>query len=307
MTIEMETLDLPQDYSLGRITLYLPNEHEPCELLDARGIIQVPKSAKLFLDVSQKVCDDLRSLHLAPQRLLENGVNFVERNLDKTDLRELIALEPKRLVITYCSSIRVDQLQQLGEMRSLEHLSLSHTPLNIPDFTWIPQFPNLKTLLLLGTGADDTCVSFVVSISGLEELDLAECKLTDRGVQAIWQSVSLKGVNLRGCQIGDKAFEGIGGCSALQSLSIPGTRISDDGVEVIVTEALLNNQQLSTLNMRSCHITDGALVRLSSLKCLSLIELTDTEVTPQGAAFLKRSLPGCMVRVEREKAGRSKL
>ncbi|HKV61533.1 MAG TPA: hypothetical protein VJO16_06450 [Candidatus Acidoferrum sp.] len=307
MTIERETLYLPPTYSLGRITVYLPNERDPCELLEAIGPVQVPKSAKLFLDVSQEVCDDLRGLRTAPRRLLENGVSFIQKNLQKTDLREVIVFEPRHLVITYCSGLTVDQLQQLGELRSLKHLSLSHTLLNVPDFSWIPQFPSLNTLFLLGTDADDACVPFVVSIAGLEELDLAECKLTDRGVQAIWRSVNIKRVNLRGCQIGDKALKGIGYCALLESLNISGTRISDSGVEVIVAEALQNNRQLSALNLRSCHITDGALVRLSSLKSLSMIDLTDTEVTPQGAAFLKRSLPGCNVRVGREKAGRSKL
>jgi hypothetical protein len=87
MTVEMETLNLPPEYSLGRITVYLPGEQEPRELLDARGTVQFPKGANLFLDVSQEVCDDLSRIHLVPERLLTNGVSFLERKLDSKNFR----------------------------------------------------------------------------------------------------------------------------------------------------------------------------------------------------------------------------
>src|SRR5690242_15182790 len=78
---ETETLILPKDYSVGRITVYRPNETEPSELLEAQGTVCVPKSSKLFLDLSQDVCDDLRRVHSIPNSLLANGINISERTL----------------------------------------------------------------------------------------------------------------------------------------------------------------------------------------------------------------------------------
>lgn len=303
MTAEIETLSLPNDYSFGRITVYLPGEPEPRESLDARGTIQFPRGANIFLDVSQEVCDDLRRIHLVPQRLLANGVSFLERKLDNTNFRELLLLQPQCLVITFCNGIRLEQLRQLDGLISLEYLNLGHTPLDTAQFSWLSQFPKLKTLILSGTGADDSCVPYLASLRALEELDLARCKMSDAGVQALWKVANLVGVNLGDCHISDKALSGLGFCFALHSLALPNTRVSDNGVEIIVTEVLRANQQLKSLVLRSCDISDKALVRLASLKQLALLDLYATEVTAKGAAFLKKSLPGCRIFVGRDKGG----
>jgi hypothetical protein len=307
MNGEIETLTLPREYSLGRITVYSFSERGPTKLLDARGTIEVPRGARLFLDLSQEVCDDLHRIHIVPARLLENGVSFSEKNLDKTDFRELFPLRPKSLAITFCGGLQMEQLRDLGELRSLEHLSLDRTPLENPDFSWLPQFPNLKMLLLSGTGADDSFVQYLSGLRRLEELHLAYCKLSDRGVQAIWRSASLRVVDFGKCPIGDRALEDVGCCSALKTLKVPDTRISDRGVEIIVAEALGAGQQLNSLTLRSCRITDMSLVRLASLRSLTFIDLYGTEVTAEGAFFLKGSLPECRIFAGREKGGGPKL
>jgi hypothetical protein len=118
---------------------------------------------------------------------------------------------------------------------------------------------------------------------------------------------NLKGIDIGKCQIGDKALEGVGQCVALRTLNLPDTRISDGGVEVIVAEALQTGQELTSLSLRSCRITDKALVRLASLRSLILVDLFDTEVTAEGAAFLKKSLPECRIFAGRDKGGGPRL
>jgi hypothetical protein len=253
------------------------------------------------------VCDDASRIHVVPERLLANGISFFEKNLDKMDFRELRSLRPRSLAITFCNGLQFEQLRQLGELGSLEHLNLGQTPLKVPDFSWVLQFPSLKTLLLSGSGADDSSVEFLARLRRLEELHLTRCRLSDYGVQAIWRFASLRIVDFGKCAIGDEALEGVGRCSALNSLKVSDTRISDKGVEVIVTEALRNVQQLSSLTLRSCRITDKALVRLASLRSLTFIDLFCTEVTAQGAKFLKESLPECRIFAGSDKGGGQKL
>jgi len=307
MNSELETFVLPTGYSLGRITAYAPNEPGSPRLFDAQGTISVPTGAKLFLDVSQELCDDFSKIQLLPPRLLANGITFSEKKLVRTNFIELISLEPNRVTIISCDGIQVEQIRALGQMKRLEHLRLSNTPLDVPDFSWISQFPNLKSLFLSGPSVDDSCVALLTSLKQLEDLHLTQSKITDRGVQAIWTMANLKAVDLGQCSIGDKALEGVGSCVSLQSLTVPNSQISDRGVEVVVTEALRTGQRLTSLSLRSCRITDKSLVRLASLKGLVLLDLYWTEVTPEGAAFLKKSLPDCRILVGRDKGGGPKL
>jgi hypothetical protein len=300
-------LIFPKDYSLGRITVYRQNEREPSEFLDARGSVQVPKNSKLFLDLSQDVCDDLRRVHSIPKSLLANGISISERSLATTDFRELFSLRLHSLAITSCDVLRPEQLQQIGKLNSLEHLNLDRTPFEPSDFSWVIELSNLRALLLSGTGANGTCIPFLAGLHRLEDLHLADCKINDQDAQAIWRFVGLKAVNLGKCPITDRALDGVGCSSVLVSLSAPDTAISDEGVEILVAEALRTGQKLSFLTLRACRITDKALVRLASLRSLTFIDLYSTEVTPEGASFLKKSLPECRIFVGRDKGGGPKL
>jgi hypothetical protein len=304
---ETEMLILPKEYSVGRITVYRPNETEPSEFLEAQGTVRVPKSSKLFLDLSQAACDDLHKLRFIPNSLLVNGISISERSLTRADFRELSSLNLHSLAITYCDGILPEQLRQLGGLDSLEHLNLDRTPLGHPDFSWVLPLSNIRSLLLSGTGADGTCIPLLAKLHRLEELHLTNCKITDHDAQAIWRFSGIKAVNLGMCPITDRALEGIGGSSALNSLSVPDTRISDEGVEILVGEALRTDQRLRLLVLRSCRVTDKALVRLASLRNLIFIDLYGTEVTPEGASFLKKSLPECRIFVGRDKGGGPRL
>jgi len=304
---ERESLILPEEYSLGRITVYLPNEREPSEFLDARGTVQVPKNSKLFLDLSQDVCDDLRRVHSIPSSLLANGISIFEKSLARTSFRELFSICIHSLAITSCDGLGPEQLRQIGKLNSLEHLNLGRTPFEPSDFPWITELSNLRTLLLSGTGANGTCIPFLAGLHRLEDLHLADCKISDQDAQAVWRFVGLKALNLGKCPITDRALEGVGCSSVLMSLSVPDTAISDEGVEILVTEALRTGQKLSFLTLRACRITDKALVRLASLKSLTFIDLYSTEVTPEGASFLKKSLPECRIFVGQDKGGGPRL
>jgi Leucine-rich repeat (LRR) protein len=307
MSFEMENLVLPTEYSLGRITVYRPQDVDPSALLEARGTVRVPRDATLILDLSQELCNDLSRIRLVPPRLLESGIHVMEKNLENTDFREIPPLRPSCIAVGSCAGIRVEQIHQLGNLSSLEHLSLSNTPLDIACFQWLSEFPNLKTLVLNGAGAAGDCVQYLSSLKQLEQLDLANCMLTDSEVRGIWRIPTLRGVNLRGNKISDKALEQIGDCSGIQSLHLDDSLVSDKGIEIVVESALRSGQQISGLSLRSCRITDKALVRLTALKGLRLVTLWDTDVTPDGASFLKGLLPNCIIFIEREKGGGPRL
>lgn len=304
MKFEVETLLLPADSSFGMIAVYAPGEREHPRLVEARGSVSVANGANLYLDISQELCDDLTRIRLVPERLLRNGISLSNLNLDKAEFQHLRSLEPTSLGIISCKGLRTAQLLQLGELESLEHLNLSHTPIDALDFKWIAQFPNLKTLLLVGLGADDQCLTVIARLRSLCDLHLAYSNITDRGTHAIWKMKKLKSANLSACSIGNKAVEHLGNCSTLRSLDLSGTRISDKGVGTVVSEVLLSGQRLGSLRLRTCNITDTSLVRIASLTGMTSITLYGTNVTTAGISFLKQSLPKCRVFVESDKGGR---
>lgn len=225
----MSTLDLPTEFSLGSIAVYRKDQPtEPDQTLEARGPIRVPREAKLFLDLSQEVCDDLRRIHCAPSVLLSNGVHITQKNIDKTDFRELRKITGLcYLTVSLCPVLRVEQLRRLGTLTALEHLNLSGTEVDRPDFSWMRQFPKLKTLNLFAVGADESCLEVLFNLKELQEIDLGRADLSDDSVHTLWQLSTLRSVSLAECPIGDAAINELDQSRSLQVLKVPSTRISD--------------------------------------------------------------------------------
>jgi|ERR1700722_12055684 len=295
-------LALPADFSLGRITVYLEGNSEPEAVVEAKGQVRVPAATKLFLDLSQDVCNDLGKLHLIPTRLLANGVRFVQKKLHGARLGQLRTIQGlSTLVVSLCGVIRTEQLREIGTIDSLEHLDLSGTELDESDFSWLAQFPRLKWLSLSGSSVDDKCLDPLSELPLLEHLDLGRAKINDEAVQSLWSFSRLKTLILAGCDIGDRAWRGMASCQNLSFLHVPNTRLTDAGVETIVSQSELGGLSIRSLVLRNCEITDKSIVRLSSVANLQVLDLWGTAVTANGVAFMKETRPRCKVIVEGSK------
>lgn len=297
MNVEIETVNFPSDFSLGILTVYRDGEDGP-QQRDARGAVLIPKGAQTFLEASQDLCNDLTYIRTVPRALLTNGMGFTERDLSKTQFAELRGLDLNCIIFNSCDGIRRGQLLDLASLGSIVHLNLTRTRPDETNFSWITDFRSLKTLLLIGVEANDRCAMYVSELPLIEEVHFAYSHVSDEGVQAMWAMGQLKRVNLSKSQITNSAFVGMRRCQSLEALDVSGSRISDKGIELIVEETLKSVSPLRTLALRSCPVTDECIVRLTSLKNLTLMDLHGTDVTSQGIAFLKKSLPSCRVLVE---------
>src|SRR5215469_4681861 len=101
-----ELVILPEEFSVGTITVYHPGDVEPSASVEGRGTIRIPRGSNVFLNIGQDVSNDLRRLCSIPAVLLRNGISFVERNLAKADFRRISPLQPERLTICLCSGLR---------------------------------------------------------------------------------------------------------------------------------------------------------------------------------------------------------
>ena len=295
-------LELPADFSLGRLTVYLEGRSDPEAVVEAKGRVRAPSTAKLFLDLSQEICDDLRRLHLVPNTLLANGVRFVRKRIQDAQLGQLREVQGlSTLVVSSCGVIRTEQLRDVGNVDSLEHLDLSGTELDSSDFSWLVQFPRLKWLSFSGCSVDEKCLEPLLRLPLIEHLDLGHARMNDEAVQLLWSFPKLTTLILASSDVGDRAWRGMAECHSLCSIQLPNTHITDVGIETIVNQSELGSLPLRTLVLRNCQITDKSVVRLSSVESLRLLDLWGTAVTANGVAFMKENKPGCTVIVERLK------
>ena len=295
MESESDILRLPTEFSLGRVIVYGSDRGSPAAIMNAQGDVRVPCHAQLYLDVSQDVCNDLRRIRLVPERLRANGLSFVKKNLSGADFRELARLRLRSLTISFCNGVHVEQLWQLGGTASLEHLSLAHSPVSCADYSWLLHFRLVRTLLLDGTGAGDACLQALPELEHLEDLGVGYSALTGDGFRAVWGIPTLNRVSLSKTSVDNRVLDGIGACSLLSGLRLDETAVSDDGVGTLVREVLRGGLSLRVLGLRSCPITDRALVYLSSLRSLGVLDLHGTAVTQQGVSFLREVLASCRV------------
>jgi hypothetical protein len=76
----------------------------------------------------------------------------------------------------------------------------------------------------------------------------------------------------------------------LRNLFLGRTKIGDAGLE-----HLARASQLETLGLNETRVTDAGLKSLASLKRLKTVNLQATSVTANGAAELRRAIPGLIV------------
>jgi hypothetical protein len=294
--VNTELLTLPDDVSLGEITVYLPGKAESSGTLQARRDITIPSDAKVFITLSQEVCDNMELLDLIPKRLLENGIWVADKNLDHSKFTFLAVLQLRALAIASSSGLTLRQLGELTREPMLEHLALQHTPFSPREYSWIAELSQLKTLYLEGTDADDRCLPYIATLQRLESLGLERSKITDRAAQAIWQMPRIKNVGLSRCRIGNEALRGAGRCASLIGLHLDETDVGDEGIVRLVDEGLQNGQMLSLLSLSYCQrITNRSVIHLAAVPSMRVLSVNATTVSLEAASYLKRCIPECHI------------
>jgi Leucine-rich repeat (LRR) protein len=295
MTSTYSVLKLPSDYSSGKITIYDQDGSEPVAIMDARGTINLPSLAKVYLDLSQEVCDDLSRINLIPHALLGGRIAMVQKDLSSTDFVLISDFDVQTLTIVNCRGFHTEQLIRLKKPTTLEHLNLAFTPVDDLSFAWLRRFPELRSIRLASTNADDRCIHGLMHLARLTNLDLRRTNVTDKSVRNLWSVAPLSVVDLAYCKVGEKALTGIRACRNLRTLNISHTAIGDRAVEALVADVLGSSLPLSVLSLRGSSITDRSLISLASLKGLLDLDVRDTAVSEDGVKFFEGAAPECRI------------
>ena len=149
------------------------------------------------------------------------------------------------------------------------------------------QLPRLRSLILAATKLVDEQLIPVGRISTLENLDLRDCPVTDKGMSHLTGLSKLKSLRLSGksgaCTVGDEGMKHVGTLSALKVLAADNLWISEDGLK-----SLTNLKNLQELYLAETTIGDDAIELLSQFTTLRKLRLAGNQISAAGLKNLPK-------------------
>lgn len=171
---------------------------------------------------------------------------------------------------------RVDDsaLEPLEDLRSLQNLVLSESPLTDVGLARLERLSSLQTLNLRGTPISDASLEHLQHLKNLQELYLSETKITDAGLVHLAAMPQLRGLYLRGTLITDAGVQQLGRLSQLRTLDLSDTKITDAGLQYVRSLTALRQLDLTGTN-----ISDAGMADLEALTNLQSFDVFGTRVT----------------------------
>lgn len=155
----------------------------------------------------------------------------------------------------------------------------------------LSKFPKLRSLNLLAVDVTGPGLKHISKCSGLTELLINDCPLSDLGLTHIRDLTSLEHLRLCCTNVSDDGLQYIKHLKNLQHLDLAYTRVGDDGLRY-----LAELTQLRSLILAGTKVTDNGLMHLYRLQNLAAIALPRTESISEVAVDeLKSMLPKCRV------------
>lgn len=256
----------------------------------------------------QLVAGDLQRLtaFTALERLNLSGLTLTDAHIG--ELPQLSSV--KELSILAASGIGINSAVSLSSCPALEKLHLTSSAVNDQ---WLPHLATISTLTQLTlsgiTGLSQTGLSSLATMTSLEELALSGCgllnaaiaplasspnlrwlqlddnaSLTQQGIEVLQSIATLRTLWVRQCGANDAWLTTLGSFTQLQELRIDGT------FQSTFFGSLTNLTDLRRLSLSGASIVDAAMLHVSGILSLELLDLSRTSVTGVGLGQLQ-SMP----------------
>ncbi|QDQ27564.1 hypothetical protein FNU76_15050 [Chitinimonas arctica] len=282
---------LPEKTSTGkegalRLCLSRVTQNDPgFSVLDLSSVpLDMPENATtLFYALAWNT--HVKELRLDGTGMGEAGLRLLADILCKNELTQEPAAHLEAL---YLSGIDIgaDAISEfawaLHLVSGLRTLVLSRNPIKCPGAEYLGNWLSL-----------DSC---------LTELDLARCKIADRGacalVCSLGRNATLTRLDLSGNCLGERAAQAFaralttGRCGALRELNLEFNYLGDAG-GIALAEALRCNCQLRQLRLGGCNLSDSAAQALAEAVCLNqslcLLDLSLNRIGSAGIQALGKA------------------
>ncbi|MBX3179702.1 MAG: carboxypeptidase regulatory-like domain-containing protein [Candidatus Hydrogenedentes bacterium] len=256
-------LRFPEDYSMG--TLQIGGES-----VDARGAVEAPAGAPVYLRVNDAGAADLSPL----------------ANFGATDIQSLSLTG---------TAVQDEQLAHIQGLTGLTRLELRETPVTDAGMQYLAGMTQLIRLNINSTDVGDEGMRHLGGMTAMQELVLNRTQVGDEGLSYIRNMSNLTYLDMWMLDITDEGMRYLAGLRNLDELGIEDTLITDSGLEFL--EGL---QRLRRLNLENNNITDAGLASLQKLPNLAEVSLADTYLTDAGMAILARfpALRGAILPVQ---------
>jgi Leucine-rich repeat (LRR) protein len=228
-------------------------------------------------------------------------VALTDSRVEDQDLALLKGLDQLRILDLTGSQVSGQGLAYLQGLSQLREVRLSGKsgdigPIMLRGLSGLRKLEFTADQSLTGAGLEQ-----LANLTGLEELHLDVCPLTDEALASLRHLTALKVLNLGSTRLTGAGLKHLAGLTHLESLHLSGTEVDDAGLEHLKglrslrkldvgftrvqgagLEHLKNLPLLEELHLNGSRVTDATLKHLHGLTSLRRLWLSDTAVGDAG-------------------------
>lgn len=247
-------------------------------------------------------CKELAQLNVGTTKVTDVGLaNFRDcKRLTILYLNTLVTDEGlanfedcKELATLYlngCTAVTDAGLAHLKNSKALTHLDLGGTKVTDIGLGHFRDCPGLTQIHLNRTKITGSGLVNFKDCKNLTNLYLTDTAVTDAGLTHVKDCTGLSHLHLTNTSVGNAGLANLKACQGLAHLYLGGTAVTDDGLAVFK-----NRKGLAILILVDTRTTDAGLDHLRDCTGLQHLDVRNTKVTPQAAAKLHASVPGCKI------------
>jgi serine/threonine protein kinase/Leucine-rich repeat (LRR) protein len=234
-----------------------------------------------------------RQLTEAGFQLLESSRGLVQLNLELTNvtdawlshIRGLASLHDLQLGGTQISD---SGLEHIGGLKELRGLNLWGTRVTDAGLAHLSGLTRLVGLTLDGTQVTGVGFAHLQGLKQMVYLAVAETQVDDATIQHIRDLPIVQNLKLARTKVTDAGLSRLRGMAGLWYLHLGGLPITDRGLASLGIEEM---PWLTHLILRHTEVTDASLPTILKAQRLEEIDLTETNVSAQSFATLKKVYP----------------
>lgn len=292
-------IEVQDDYPRAVLATLDANERAALEKLKALGFT-VPNKFdhfKFVMKDGKRIVTPPRGISLGSPRVSgPKRPMLTPKDLEPLgDLRHVVSLS---LGGKFVDDDTLDLLRNMDELRNL---SITYSRITDGGLKKLVRFKILRGLTLDGNNITDAGAATLAKFPALEAITLEQTRVTDAGMASLAKSATLWALCVTGTlpgdlAVGDAGLNSLADMPKLKDLALRMGRVTDKGLAEMAKPG--NFSGLGRFDVTGTAVTDAGLKNFHDLKALpalKVLDLTRTQVTPDGVVALQKARPDLRV------------